>query len=130
MRSIALSTRTKSAQRQPRGGQALVLSALLIPVLFAMLGLAIDSGRSYVDRRDQQTAVDAAALAAGDLGGNYPHPAGVTPGPPTPPPPAPPHTHVATVLKNIGINGNLHQDTWTDTCTGGYTLTMVATNTL
>src|SRR5213080_2959670 len=47
-------------------GQAIVLIALLILVLFGMLGLAIDSGRAYVDRRDQQTAVDAAALAAGD----------------------------------------------------------------
>src|SRR5438034_9940450 len=49
-----------------QGGQAIVLIALLILVLFGMLGLAIDSGRGYVDRRDQQTAVDAAALAAGD----------------------------------------------------------------
>ena len=30
-----------------------------ILVLFGMLGLAIDSGRSYIDRRDQQAAVDA-----------------------------------------------------------------------
>src|SRR5215467_13798957 len=52
-------------------GQAIVLIALLILVLFGMLGLAIDSGRAYVDRRDQQTAVDAAALAAGDWYENY-----------------------------------------------------------
>jgi len=52
-------------------GQAIVLIALLILVLFGMLGLAIDSGRGYVDRRDQQTAVDAAALAAGDWWENY-----------------------------------------------------------
>ena len=52
-------------------GQAIVLVGLLILVLFAMLGLAIDSGRAYVDRRDQQTAVDAAALAAGDWYENF-----------------------------------------------------------
>ncbi|HKW69839.1 MAG TPA: pilus assembly protein TadG-related protein [Candidatus Dormibacteraeota bacterium] len=55
----------------PQHGQAIVLIALLILVLFGMLGLAIDSGRGYVDRRDQQTAVDAAALAAGDWYENY-----------------------------------------------------------
>src|SRR5213082_2493540 len=49
-----------------QNGQAIVLVALLILVLFGMLGLAIDSGRAYVDRRDQQAAVDASALAAGD----------------------------------------------------------------
>lgn len=52
-------------------GQAIVLVALLILVLFGMLGLAIDSGRAYVDRRDQQAAIDAAALAAGDWYQNY-----------------------------------------------------------
>ena len=48
-----------------------MLIALLIMVLFAMLGLAIDSGRAYVDRRDQQSAIDAAALAAGDWYENF-----------------------------------------------------------
>src|SRR5438093_9632387 len=68
---IVPSTRTKSPQRKLQEGQAIVLIALLILVLFGMLGLAIDSGRGYVDRRDQQTAVDAAALAAGDWWQNY-----------------------------------------------------------
>src|ERR1700693_6277420 len=71
MRSTELSTQTNSPQRKLQEGQAIVLIALLILVLFAMLGLAIDSGRSYVDRRDQQAAVDAAALAAGDWYDNY-----------------------------------------------------------
>src|SRR5258708_14026594 len=57
-----------------QAGQAIVLIALLILVLFGMLGLAVDSGRGYVDRRDQQTAVDAAALAAGDWYNNFPNP--------------------------------------------------------
>jgi Putative Flp pilus-assembly TadE/G-like len=71
MRFIAPSTATKSPQRRLQEGQAIVLIALLMLVLFAMLGLAIDSGRAYVDRRDMQTAVDAAALAAGDWYENY-----------------------------------------------------------
>ena len=58
-------------QRRLQHGQAIVLIGLLILVLFGMLGLAIDSGRAYVDRRDQQTAVDAAALAAGDWQENF-----------------------------------------------------------
>jgi len=64
-------TRPGGRARHPQKGQAIVLVALLILVLFAMLGLAIDSGRAYVDRRDQQTAVDAAALAAGDWYENF-----------------------------------------------------------
>ncbi len=78
MRFIAPSTATKSPQRRLQEGQAIVLIALLMLVLFAMLGLAIDSGRAYVDRRDLQTAVDAAALAAGDWYENYSDLAGVT----------------------------------------------------
>src|SRR2546422_7261537 len=66
MRSTEPSTPTRPRKRSLQEGQAIVLTALLILVLFGMLGLAIDSGRGYVDRRDQQTAVDAAALAAGD----------------------------------------------------------------
>lgn len=62
MRFTVPNIRTRSLQQ----GQAIVLIALLILVLFGMLGLAVDSGRAYVDRRDQQAAVDAAALAAGD----------------------------------------------------------------
>src|SRR5450759_5689735 len=63
--------RARIAQTRLQKGQAIVLIALLIMVLFAMLGLAIDSGRAYVDRRDQQAAVDAAALAAGDWYENF-----------------------------------------------------------
>src|SRR5260370_29732174 len=45
-------------------GQAIVLVALVLTVLFGFLGLAIDGGRGYLDRRNMQSAVDAAALAA------------------------------------------------------------------
>src|SRR6266700_2452605 len=71
MRFIAPNTRTRSQRRRAQKGQAIVLIGLLILVLFAMLGLAIDSGRAYVDRRDQQAAVDSAALAAGDWYENF-----------------------------------------------------------
>jgi Flp pilus assembly protein TadG len=139
MPSTVPSTRTKSPQRKLQEGQAIVLIALLILVLFGMLGLAVDSGRSYVDRRDQQAAVDAAALAAGDFYDNYPdYPdvAGVTVpaatqvyqnnlhlyGPPT---------VVPTHDPAYGLNNALTKDTWTDTWAAqGYTLTITAINTL
>src|ERR1700747_348764 len=54
-----------------QSGQAIVLIGLLILVLFGMLGLAIDSGRAYVDRRDPPAADDAAARAAGAWYKNY-----------------------------------------------------------
>src|ERR1700686_1678287 len=133
MRSTELSSRTKSPQRKLQEGQAIVLIGLLILVLFAMLGLAIDSGRSYVDRRDQQTAVDSAALAAGDWYENYGNLYGST----LPKSKliyasnlhlysAPTSDTISTTF--VGPNLNLQQDTevvqW-----GSYTLTVVATNT-
>jgi Flp pilus assembly protein TadG len=45
-------------------GQVIVIVALIIVVLFGFLGLAIDGGRAYLDRRGLQAAVDGAALAA------------------------------------------------------------------
>jgi Flp pilus assembly protein TadG len=45
-------------------GQAIVIVALIIVVLFGFLGLAVDGGRAYIDRRTLQAAVDSAALAA------------------------------------------------------------------
>src|SRR5437764_7775062 len=61
MRFTALSTR-----RSQQSGQAIVLIALTLLVLFGMLGLAIDGGRAYSDRRELQNAVDAAVLGGGD----------------------------------------------------------------
>ena len=131
MRFIAPNIRTRTLQQ----GQAIVLIALLILVLFGMLGLAIDSGRAYVDRRDQQAAVDAAALAAGDW---YLNTNDVT------------NFVVPKSLQlyendlrlynapcsqtfyqhtTVGTNNNLPQDTWTYSCTGNYTLNIQATNT-
>ena len=45
-------------------GQAIVLVALMLVVMFGVLGLALDGGRGYLDRRQMQAAVDAAALGA------------------------------------------------------------------
>lgn len=44
----------------------MVLTALLITGMVAMLGLAIDGGRLYVERRVLQTGVDITSLAAAD----------------------------------------------------------------
>jgi hypothetical protein len=131
MPSIAPNTRTKPSLQR---GQAIVLIALLILVLFGMLGLAIDSGRAYVDRRDQQTAVDAAALSAGDWYENYAdlnnysipkavqlyqNDLRIYTGPTS-------FNHTSAL---VGVNGNLPQDTYTYTFDGSYSLTVVATNT-
>lgn len=133
MRFTVLNIRT-DRRASLQHGQAIVLIALLILVLFGMLGLAVDSGRAYVDRRDQQAAVDAAALAAGDwyentsdLNGStipnsvalYQHDLRLYAGAAT-------TTHTSTT---VGVNNNLPQDTYTYTFAGNYTLTVVATNT-
>ena len=134
MRFTVLSTRTKSPQRKLQEGQAIVLIGLLILVLFAMLGLAIDSGRAYVDRRDQQAAVDSAALSAGDWYENYGNLYGST---------LPQSKQIyatnlhlysaptSDVLSTtfVGANSNLQQDTEVLTYAGNYRLTIVATNT-
>jgi len=53
----------RSSARDGRG-QVLVLVALLLTVLLAFSGLAIDVGRQVAERRHVQTAADAGALAA------------------------------------------------------------------
>lgn len=45
-------------------GQAIVLVGLAMTVLVGFLGLAMDGGRAYLDRRELQASVDAGALAA------------------------------------------------------------------
>ncbi len=124
----------KQGSGASQGGQAIVLIALLILVLFGMLGLAVDSGRAYVDRRDQQSAVDAAALAAGDWYENYSDLYGSTfpnakavyqanlhlyAGP----------TSDVDTTTFVGVGNSLQQDTDIVTYGGGYTLTIVSTNT-
>ena len=127
----------KTAQRRLQEGQAIVLIAMLILVLFGMLGLAVDSGRAYVDRRDQQAAIDAAALAAGDWYENFQSVTGSANS-------ALPQakqiyqsnlhlysgwTSDVTSFAYVGVTGSLRQDTEVVTYPGGYVLTIVATNT-
>ncbi|OLB80645.1 MAG: hypothetical protein AUI15_41340 [Actinobacteria bacterium 13_2_20CM_2_66_6] len=126
--------RSKQIQMGAQSGQAIVLVALLILVLFGMLGLAVDSGRAYVDRRDQQSAVDAAALAAGDWYENYSDLFGSTI--PNSLQVYESNLHLYTGPSSttwshavIGPSANLPQDTWDYTFNGGYTLHVVATNT-
>ena len=55
-------------------GQAIVVIAIMLAVVVGMAALAIDGSRAYALRRDLQSAVDAAALAAADTlqkTGNY-----------------------------------------------------------
>ena len=47
-------------------GQIIVLFAISIAVVIAMVGLVIDGGAVYAQRRDQQSAADLAALAGAD----------------------------------------------------------------
>jgi Flp pilus assembly protein TadG len=127
----------KSAGRRLQEGQAIVLIGLLILVLFGMLGLAIDSGRAYVDRRDQQTAVDAAALAAGDWYENFQSVRGS--GTSSIPQAAqiyqnnlhlyagPTSDVFSTSL--VGVGNNLPQTTEVFRYAGNYQLTVVATDT-
>ena len=53
-----------SRRRELQRGQAIVLVGLLVLVLFGFVGIAIDGGRAYLERRGMQSAVDAASLAA------------------------------------------------------------------
>jgi len=123
----------RKIRRASQSGQAIVLIGLLILVMFGMLGLAIDSGRAYVDRRDQQAAVDASALAAGDWYENFSDLYGSTlpnakllyqtdlhlyGGP----------TSDNDVVTHVGV-ANLQQDTDTITYAGGYTLVITAIDT-
>jgi len=52
-------------------GQALILLAISLVVLLGFTALAIDGSLLYSDRRQLQTAADAAALAGAGAAGNY-----------------------------------------------------------
>ena len=55
----------KRTARKRRGeeGQAVVLAAVLLPLFFAIIGLAIDGGTVFAARRELQNTADAAARA-------------------------------------------------------------------
>jgi putative Flp pilus-assembly TadE/G-like protein len=59
-----ISSQLMAKLRRAESGQAIVLMALVLVVLLAMLGLAIDGGGLYFLWRDAQNASDAAVLAA------------------------------------------------------------------
>jgi hypothetical protein len=54
---------THRRHRTGQGGQMLVVFALVLIAIIGMVGLAIDGGATFAQRRDQQTAADMAALA-------------------------------------------------------------------
>jgi len=56
-------TQSPAARRHPESGIALLLSALLLGVLIAFVGLAVDLGYWVATRSQLQTAADLAALA-------------------------------------------------------------------
>lgn len=56
--------RAPGRRSQATRGQVLVIASLAFVVLIGMLGLAIDGGRGYWERRQAQNAADHAALAA------------------------------------------------------------------
>jgi Tfp pilus assembly protein PilX len=55
-----MNARTKRSER----GQVLVVFVVSLMVLVAFAGLSVDAGGTFAQRRDQQTAVDLASLAA------------------------------------------------------------------
>ena len=57
---------TGPSTRRAQRGQAIVLIVLMLVILVGFLGLGIDGGRAYVDRREMQDSADAAALGAAD----------------------------------------------------------------
>ena len=55
------SPRSRPAQQS---GQILAIFALALVAIVAMVGLVVDGGFTFVQKRDQQNVADAAAMAA------------------------------------------------------------------
>ncbi len=55
--------RTQLTRRRPARGQVMIIFGLILLVLIAITGLAIDAGVSYVDQNAEERAAAAAALA-------------------------------------------------------------------
>lgn len=64
----------EATRKQSESGQAIVLLVLVLTALMAAVGLAVDGGRLYLDRRTAQNAADNASIAAAHTmcsGGDY-----------------------------------------------------------
>lgn len=57
-------TPNRPTERTAKKGQSIIIIALAMFVLLAIIGLAVDGGSTYAQRRNAQNAADAAALAA------------------------------------------------------------------
>jgi len=55
-------TRTERAAEDSSGGQVIVLFALALIAIIAAVGLVLDGGSTFAQRRDQQSAADLASL--------------------------------------------------------------------
>ncbi|MBA2382101.1 MAG: hypothetical protein H0V73_08325 [Chloroflexi bacterium] len=55
---------TTGPARRRQSGQILIVFALSLMIIIGMVGLAMDGGATFAQRRDQQTAADLAALAS------------------------------------------------------------------
>jgi Flp pilus assembly protein TadG len=55
--------RDRRASGEPARGQVLVIFAVALVAMLAMVGLVLDGGATYAQRRDQQNVADVAALA-------------------------------------------------------------------
>jgi len=58
-----MSITVKTPDRQSEQGQIIVIFALALVAIIAMVGLVLDGGSAFAQRRDQQSASDLAALA-------------------------------------------------------------------
>jgi Flp pilus assembly protein TadG len=64
-RSMDRASRGAGGRNLAERGQLLVVFALALTAFIGMVGLVIDGGSTFVQRRDEQNVADAAAMAAG-----------------------------------------------------------------
>jgi len=57
-------TKTKRLSNKSENGQALIVVAIALVVLAGIIGLVVDGGNVFLDRRNAQNAADSAALAS------------------------------------------------------------------